>query len=189
MLEPQDTHDDGSTIPVRYTLHLLLEGHTDFIVLEMDEGEQERMMSLLQDGQGRVFTLIEGVHEAVALRLDAVALANFCFDPHVRPSPLPSPGERGSEILLYLNDRPEPVPISVDPDRPWDPTEDEECDQLNGLLFDLEASTGEPGDCLILEDLDGEPVFIKERCLAMVRIPKHLVPEGEDQGPDDADKE
>jgi hypothetical protein len=174
-------------IHVRYSVHLTLEGHADPIFLEVSKDEHDRLMRLLQDPVGLIFALVEGIHETVAIRIDCVALANFCFDPMTLPAARPQGEESTCQIQVYLKGRQDPVSIAVDPDEPGNLEGGVEPGQLQSFLVCLEGAQGEEGLTHFLEDIDGEPWVIRERCLSMIRVPNHMLApfEAEAPGADD----
>lgn len=160
---------------VLYTLHVMLAGHTDYVILRVPKNEHDRVMRVLQHNSSDTFLVIECLDEVVAVRLKDLVLINFCFDFGSGPETAPDEDDLPYEITLLPKGCTEPLSIGIEPDDPAAPGEDNE-GQLNNLLCMLDLSDGEPGTTHFLEDIDGEPVIILEHNLSMVRIPKHLIP-------------
>ena len=169
---------------ISYTICIMLANQKDYMNFSVSSAEHERVMTVLKEDFDDAFISFDSLSEAVAVRSEDIAVMRFLFDPGVAIKDHPKDaGENG--IKVYVRGNPDPLFFGVDQDEPANRESGGGCEwgQLGEAMISLSDLKGVARETIVIEDLDGETVVFRKKCISMIRIPFGLIPGWEDPEP------
>lgn len=160
--------------PLVWTMRMRLEGGRS-LDLPLSGLERSRMFSKLQDS-GPQFLVMDSGSRRFAVNPAHLLACQFTFEANYGANDGDDAADMNGAVVVWLAGDAEPLLVDAEPDFP----EDDGLGQLGGAFFMLELFDGER-EVIILEDIDGEDVFLWPQHIVMMSCPLDLLSPSDDE--------